>query len=222
MEWREASEIIDSILKGETVLIEYTTSYIPEFLLRFFVDYSKETGTTLLIDDDFDALHAIYTHAEFIELDIDLSGAYVLKTGGSVDHGNVIARVPFHPDPRVYINNYEKESMNALKDVPSPVINLVLGLENIFLLVRSPRDVYTILLAMQHFTGNKSRKAFYVINEWVMKSLPVDVMPELERIATTIVKLRPYHTGTTLQVVKSLNPALNELETKIDVWGWRK
>lgn len=220
MEWEKASEIADSILPGETVLVKYTTSYIPEFLLKFFVDYSEERGIPLLIDDNFDSLHTLITHAKFMNLSIDLSGVYVLKTGGKVELGKVVAKVPFHPDPRVYLKNYEETSEKAFKKLPSPMINLVLGLENIFLIVRNPLDVYRILLAMQKFIGKQDRKAFYVVNESVMESLPVSVLPELERIATTVIKLTPYHTGANLKVLKSVNPNLIGREVKIDIGGW--
>ncbi|ASJ08562.1 hypothetical protein A3L11_04670 [Thermococcus siculi] len=220
MEWEKAAEVMNRILPGETVLVEYTTSYIPEFLLRFFVDYSKRTGTALLIDDNFDTLHTIITHAEFMNLTIDLRDVYVQKTGGRIELGKVVAKVPFHSDPRIYLKNYEETSQRVFKEVPSPTINLVLGLENIFLIVRNPFDVYRILLAIQRFTGNKRRKAFYIVNRKVMESLPVNVLPELERISTTLIELSPYHTGANLRVKKSVNLSLAGKEVNIDARGW--
>ncbi|QDA30747.1 hypothetical protein FH039_02770 [Thermococcus indicus] len=222
MEWEKALEIADSVLPGETVLVRYTTSYIPEFLLRFFVDYAAERDVPLLIDDNFDALHTILVHAKFMNLtiNIDRDNVYVLKTGGRFEVGNVIAKVPFHPDPRVYLQNYEKTSFITFQKFPSPAINLVLGLENLLLHVRNPLDTYRIILGMQKFVGNKKRKAFYIVNEGVLENLPIKVMGELERISTTVIKLTPYHTGANLKVLKTINPALLERETKIDTGGW--
>jgi hypothetical protein len=222
MEWKNAFKIVDFILPGETVLVEYTTSYIPEFLLEFFVEYSRERGTSLLIDDDFDALHTLVTHAKFLEMEVDLSDVYVLKTGGKIELGNVVARVPFHPDPRVYLKNYEETSKEAFDSIPTPMINLVLGLENIFLLMKTPLDFYRIVLSMQRFMGDKRRKAFYVVNREVMESLPLAVLPELERISTTVMRLTPYHTGATIEVVKSVNPKLVGMKMNVDAGRWRE
>lgn len=222
MEWEKALEIVESILPGETVLVKYTTSYIPEFLLRFFVDYTAEKGIPLIIDDNFDALHTILVHAKLMNLtiNIDRDDIYVLKTGGKFEVGNVIAKVPFHPDPRVYLQNYEEASFKAFQKIPSPTINLVLGFENLLIPIRSPLDAYRIMLGMQRFIGNKKRKAFYIVNEGVLENLPIKLLGELERISTTVIKLTPYHTGANLKIVKTINPALLERETKIDTGRW--
>ncbi len=220
MEWKRAFEIADAILPGETVLVEYTTSYLPEFFLKFFVEYSRERRIPLLIDDDFDSLHTILAHAKFLELEIDLDEVYVLKTGGRIELGNIVARVPFHPDPRVYLRNYEEASIKALERIPAPFINLVLGLETIFFPVRSPLELYHILLSIQRFVGNRKRKAFYLINRAVMENLPHNPLPELERIATTLMVLKPYHTGADLSIKKAVNPVLNGMKTKVDAGRW--
>ncbi|ASJ14640.1 DUF257 family protein [Thermococcus radiotolerans] len=220
MEQGKVAEIIDSVLPGETVLVTYTTSYIPEFALKFFIEYSREKGIPLVIDDNFDTLHAIIIHAKTMGLSLDLDNVYVLKTGGKFETGNVLTRVPFHPDPRVYIKNYEESSVKVFREIPSPMINLVLGLENLFLVTRTPLDTYRIILAMQRFTGNERRKAFYLINEGIMKSLPLKSLYELERISTTVIRLRPYHTGAEVKVLKSINPNLVGLETTIDAGEW--
>ncbi|WP_297091075.1 DUF257 family protein [Thermococcus sp.] len=220
MNWEKATEIADSLLPGETVLVKYTTSYIPEFLLKFFVDYSKRKEIPLLIDDNFDTLHSIAIRAEMMNLPLKLDDVYVIKTGGKLDVGNVVAKVQFHPDPRVYLKNYEEAIQEALKEIPTPVINLVIGVENLFLIIRTPLDAYRLILAMQKFMGNRNRKAFYIVNETVMENLPIKVLQEFERIATTVIRLTPYHTGATLRVIKSINPNLIGREEKIDVEGW--
>jgi len=222
MERKTTAEIVDSVLPGETVLVEYTTSYIPEFLLRFFLDYTAERDIPLLIDDYFDALHTITTNARRIGLTIDLDqdNVYVLKTGGKFDVGNVVAKVQFDPDSRVYLANYEEASSKAYEKIQPPVINLVLGMENSFVCVKSPLDAYQMIIRIQKFTRNKKRKAFYVANEEAMKSLPIKVLGELERISTTVVRLTPSPAGANLKVLKSVNPRLVGMETVIDVGRW--
>ncbi|AIU69687.1 hypothetical protein TEU_04695 [Thermococcus eurythermalis] len=222
MEWKKVAEIVDAIFPGETVLVKYSTSYIPEFLLRFFVEHTSERNISLVIDDDFDALYKILTHAECIGLTIDLNrdNVYVLKTGGKFKVGNVVANVPFNTDSRVYLANYAAASSKVFQEIPSTSINLVLGLEDLFLSMESPLDVYQMVLRVQKFLGNEKRKAFYIVNEEVMESLPVKILGELERIATTVIRLIPYHTGARVQVLKSINPHLMGVEAGIDIRGW--
>jgi len=222
MEWKKTTEIVDSVLPGETVLVEYTTSYTPEFLLRFFADYTSERGISLIIDDNFDALHKIITHARSIGLTIDLNTAniYVLKTGGKFDVGNVVARVPFDPDSRIYLRNYAEASAGVLQEIQYPAINLVLGLEELFLFMDNTLDAHQMVIRMQKFIGNKKRKAFYIVNKEAMESLPIKVLGELERISTTVVRLTPSPAGANLKVLKSVNPRLVGMETVIDVGRW--
>ncbi len=222
MEWKNVIEIVESILPGETVLVKYTTSYIPEFLLRFFIDYTGEKNIPLIIDDDFDTLYTILAHAKHINLTINLDrdNVHVLKTGGQFEVGNVVAKVPFDPDSRVYLANYAEASAKVYQRTQSPAINLVLGLEELFLSTTNPLDAYQTVLRIQKFVGNKKRKSFYIINEDVMKNLPIKVLGELERISTTVIRLIPYHTGADLKVLKSVNPHLIETETTIDIEGW--
>ncbi len=97
-------KIIESVKPGEIALLEYLPSYIPEFTLLKLIEYSKEREIPLIIDDNFDTLPVIAAHIENLGIKVDFSGVYVIKTGGRIEVGNVLAKVPFHPDPRVYIN----------------------------------------------------------------------------------------------------------------------
>ena len=82
MEWDRAVDIIENILPGETVLLETRPSYTPEFVLKFFVDYSRMTGRTLVIDDNLDALHVLVTHLEKLGIELGIEEVPVIKTGG--------------------------------------------------------------------------------------------------------------------------------------------
>lgn len=75
----------------------------------------------------------------------------------------------------------------------TPAINLVLGLENVLMIMRDSRDFYRLLLSLQKYVGNKNRKAVYLINRDIVESMmPGFFLPELERVATTVVETRPY------------------------------
>ena len=219
MRWEGAFEILDSILPGETVLLEYTPSYIPEFVLKALLDYSKERNISVIIDDNFDALYTIATHARFLGINLDLEDVAVIKTGGREQVGNVVARVSFHPDAGVYIRNYEEASGRILEDTRHPAIDLVVGIENLFLFTRSPADSYQLILSIQRFLGNKWRKAFYLVNRDILESFPIAALAELERMATTVIEMTPYPDKARLKVKKSVNPHLMGRELDIDAGG---
>lgn len=220
MGWKNAGDIVGSVLPGETVLLEYVPSYVPDFTLKFFVDYSRSTDIPLLIDDNFDTLHTLKTHLEKLGVEIDLRDVPVVKTGGKKRVGNVLATVRFHPDPRVYIREYERALKPLLAKVQDkPFINLAVGVEHLFLLSGSVTDSYSIILTMQKFVGNTRRRAFYLINRGLLRGIRPGILHELERVATTIMDMEPMPTGVKIRILKS--PLLDNMgrTTIVDVGG---
>ncbi|ASJ06544.1 DUF257 family protein [Thermococcus pacificus] len=209
-------KIIESVKPGEIALLEYLPSYIPELTLLKLMEYSEEMKIPLIIDDNFDTLPVIAAHIENLGIKVDFSGVYVIKTGGRIDVGNVVARVPFHPDPRVYIKNYEKEASKVLEDVEDS-INLVLGLENFLKTLSSPSDIYLVIWILQRFLGNTRRRAFYLLNKKILDSLSPIISSEMKRVASTVVEMVPYPTGAILRFVKSTNVDLFGEELKVDI-----
>ncbi len=55
-------DAIDAVKPGETVLVEYYPSYVPEFATLALLMYSRRKGVPVVIDDNFDALHVIQKH----------------------------------------------------------------------------------------------------------------------------------------------------------------
>jgi len=148
---------------GETVLIEYYHSFIPELTTLGLLYYGKARRLPVIIDDNFDSLHVIQKHLEFVGIDEDFRDALVVKTGGKRNVGNVVTRVKFVSEPAIYIRNYEEASKAAFSNVEKS-INIVLGLERLFSFVSSVSEFYTFVIALQSFLGEKRRKAFYLIN----------------------------------------------------------
>ena len=127
-----------------------------------------------------------------------------------------MARVPFHPEPRVYIKNYRTAAEGLYDELGrGDFINLVLGLDHLFLHAGSPRDSYSLILFLQDHVGDRRRRSFYLTNRETMKVLPFRVLHELERISTTVLDLVPYATGVNVEVLKS--PKLSLLGTTITV-----
>ncbi len=210
--------LIEGIKPGETALLEYLPSYIPEFTLLKLMEYSEEKKIPLIIDDNFDTLPVIAAHIENLGIKVDFSGVYVIKTEGRIDVGNVVARVPFHPDLRVYIKNYENEAGKVFEGF-SDSMNLVLGLENFLKPLSSPSDIYLTIWVLQRFLGNTRRRAFYLLNRKILESISPVVYSEVRRVASTVVEMVPYPTGAILRFVKSPNVDLLGEELKVDIGG---
>lgn len=78
-------ELLDSIQFGETVLLEYHTSFAPEFVLLKIAEYAKARNLPLVIDDNFDTLPLIITRLKVLGIKKDIlnsENVYVIKTGG--------------------------------------------------------------------------------------------------------------------------------------------
>ena len=210
--------IIESVKPGEIALLEYPPSYIPEFTLLKLMEYSKETGIPLIIDDNFDTLPVIVAHIENLGINVDFSELYVIKTSGKIKVGNVLAKVPFHPDPRVYVRNYKKEVNEVLGEFRDS-INLVLGLENVLKPLANPSDIYFVILVFQRFLGDTRRRAFYLLNEKILRSLSPTIPSEMRRLASTVVKMTPYPTGAVIHFLKSTSVDLLGKELKVDIGG---
>lgn len=208
--------LIDEIKFGESVLIEYYRSFIPEFTTLNLLYYAKERGLPVVIDDNFDSLHVIQKHLEFVGIEEDFRDALVVKTGGKRKVGNVVTKVKFVSEPVIYIRNYEEEGRAVFSQVENS-INIVLGLERLFSFVSSVSEFYTFILTIQSFLGDDRRKAFYLVNKDIASSIPFNPLPELERIATTVIEATPRPTSGIFTFKKS--PSLDLFGKKVEISG---
>ncbi|KUJ99743.1 MAG: Uncharacterized protein XD43_0583, partial [Thermococcales archaeon 44_46] len=78
----EVFKLVDKIKFGEIVLVEYYRSFIPELMTLGLLYYGKSRGLPVIIDDNFDSLHVIQKHLEFVGIEEDFRDALVVKTGG--------------------------------------------------------------------------------------------------------------------------------------------
>ena len=207
-------KFVDKIRFGETVLVEYYRSFIPELMTLGLLYYGRSRGLPVIIDDNFDSLHVIQKHLEFVGIDEDFGDALVVKTGGKSNIGNVVARVKFVSEPAIYIRNYEELSKATFSKVKKS-INIVLGLERLFSFISSISEFYTFIIAIQSFLGNEKRKAFYLVNKEIASSIPFNPLPELERIASTVIEALPTPTSCIFTFKKSTN--LDLLGKKIEI-----
>ena len=213
------SELLELVRPGETVVVEYETSYVPEFALKLLADYTRENNVPFVIDDNFDSLYTVLVHCDMLGLKVDIGHSHVFKTGGRKEVGGTIRRVEFHPDPRVLLRNYDVAFADTVGTPENPAINLNLGIENLLYFVRDVRDFYRFLLGIQRYVGDKRRKAFYLVHTGLIRSLPPYVHPELRRIATSVWVFHSYPTGVKLSILRSPDLDLVGREFTIDVGG---
>lgn len=205
--------LIDRTPFGDLVLIEDETSYGSVMATYTLVRYAQERGMKILIDDTLDTLFMIRRQLEFLGVKEDFSDAIVIKTGGKIDVGNVVGRLPLESEQVIYLSRYG----NIAKEVFSEgrYINISLGLERLFAFVQDPVEFYTLMNSIQGFLGNKSRKAFYVIDKKVASSLKLNPIPELEEIATTVAYIKgEYGKG---KVTFGKNPFIEFLGNEYEV-----
>ncbi|NJE26676.1 hypothetical protein E3E22_08615 [Thermococcus sp. MV5] len=193
--------MLDRTSFGDLVLIEDETSYGCTLATYFFVNYARERGLKILIDDVLDSLFLVKKHLEFLQLQEDFSDVLVIKTGGKKNIGKIVARIPLESEPVVYLSRYE----NAARSVYSEgkYINIVLGLERLFAFMQSPFEFYTVIDSIQGFLGNQSRKAFYIIDKNVASTLKFNPIPDLEEIATTILYIQGKYGKGKIRFIKS-------------------
>ncbi|ACS90575.1 MULTISPECIES: DUF257 family protein [Thermococcus] len=215
-------KLVDKIKFGETVLVEYYHSFIPEITTLGLLYYGRTRGLPVIIDDNFDFLYIIQKHLEFVGIDEDFGDALVVKTGGKRDVGNVVAKLKFSGEPIIYMRNYEESSKATFSKVEKS-INIVLGLERLFSFVSSISEFYTFVIAIQSFLGNEKRKSFYLVNKEIASSIPFNPLPELERIASTVIEGVPTPTSGvfTFKKTTSLNLLGKKIEIPIGVIRWK-
>ncbi|USS41542.1 DUF257 domain-containing protein [Thermococcus aggregans] len=215
-------ELIDKIKFGEIVLVEYHRSFIPELMTLGLLHYGRSRSLPVIIDDNFDSLHVVQKHLEFIGIDEDFGDALVVKTGGKRDVGNVVARVKFVSEPVILMRNYEEAGKAAFSKIEQS-INIVLGLERLFSFISSIPEFYSFIIATQSFLGNEKRKSFYLVNKDIASSIPFNPLPELERIASTVIEAFPTPTSGifTFKKAASLDLLGKKIEVPIGVVGWK-
>ncbi len=208
---RELFNFLDMVKNGETVLVEYSSSnYALDFMVLLLKRYADERGYTFVVDDNLDTLYLIDKHLSFFGLKDVFSDAIVIKTGGVVNVGQVAERIKLEREPAIYLKRYESASKRVQEKHPKS-INVVLGLEKLFAFVNDFLSFYEILASIQRFLGNPNRKAFYMFDTRVCEMLPLNPLPELENLASTIVRAELREARIVGRITKCPN---------IEMMGW--
>lgn len=212
----EIFEIVDKIKFGEIVLLEHEHSFVPELGVLLLLRYAKMKNLPVIIDDNLDTLFLIKSHLEFFGIKEEFKDCYVIKTGGFLNVGNVVGRIHLATEPSVYIKNYKEIGFEVFDKLQNS-INIVLGIERFFHLLESPSEFYYMISALQYFLGNKKRKAFYFFDKDVGETAIINPLPELRRIASTVIEIRAHGSAASLTVKKAAAPFLLGKSVVIDI-----
>ncbi|CUX77350.1 hypothetical protein CHITON_0571 [Thermococcus chitonophagus] len=179
-----------------------SSSYGPEFFAVLLEKYSELRGRELVIVDMLDTLHVFSEHLKILGFQDIFQETPVIKVGGTINVGKVIKRISVAGEHLLYVKRYRDVLEEYLKDKKESVIVLVLGCERLMALLSRFSEFYQIIIETQKLLGHKKIITIYVIDTSVTKKLPLDPLPELERIATTVVKAEPREGAGVFRVEK--------------------
>ncbi|MBO8174891.1 MAG: DUF257 family protein [Thermococcus sp.] len=202
-------EEFPKIKPGEIVLIEHTPYSWHHLAFYVLATHLLKLGYPLIIDDLLDTLHLYKTYLNFAGLNTDFlnrSDVYVLKIGGHKEVGNVAATIRLTDEFYVHQENYRTAFDSILKQREF-FVNIVLGFDRRIALIQNPYERYLFLLNRAYYLGNKKRVAFYFVNINLLKRFPL-VLPFLEEISTTVVRIEKQDKKVALTFLKSPNVSL--------------
>ncbi|MFA4662578.1 DUF257 family protein [Pyrococcus kukulkanii] len=188
----ELFSLLDSLNPGEIVVMKTeSSSYGPEFFAILLKKYSEIREKELVVVDMLDSLHVLSEHLKMFGFKDTFSNVPVLKVGGTINIGRIIKRVSIGGEHIVYIKKYQEILEDYLRENEKNTMALVLGYERLMALLSKYNDFYQIIIETQKLLGHKKLITIYVMDTSVTKKLPLDPLPELERIATTVIKAEP-------------------------------
>jgi len=195
--------IWDSLKFGETVLLEHDSLMFPYKELAELIAWSKKRDYPLVIEDVLDTLYTYKSQMELAGIDSKiLDNIKVLKTGGRLEVGNVMRRFQVS-DILSLIKEFEMNYEHIFSRIEHATVPIV-GLDKLFLLAESKLESLALVNTLARYAGSRKRTAFYFINtDVLMNSIPY-VVPLLEELASTVIKIYK-DDEKTFKIIKSTN-----------------
>jgi hypothetical protein len=173
---------------GRTVLVENYAPLGTEAILALLLRSAEGRGTPVLIEDILDTLPVYIKHLKLMGVNVDLGKSNVLKIGGSEAVGNIIKKMNFDVDLKVYLRQYE-EALSGVS-IGEQFIDIILGFERIFAFNDNINDLYTLISSLRQFIISKRRRTFYFVEGPLMDKLKSSPRPVLEDLATSVISLQ--------------------------------
>ncbi|AMQ19273.1 DUF257 family protein [Thermococcus peptonophilus] len=163
----------------------------------------KNKGYRIVIEDILDTLYLHRVHLKLSGLDVSiLDDVPVIKEGGHQNIGKIIKYIKLSKDYVIWSREYNEVFSSVL--MGGRLIDIILGLEKLFLLSNF-REVVNVVNAILTYTGDERRIALYFLNKDLIEDNKHFVLPLVEEIATTVVRVSKEDEGFVMSVVKSMN-----------------
>lgn len=215
MHWKSSEDLWNLLKPGETILIEYSARSTPFIVFYSLIQWAKNNDFEILIDDILDTLYAYKVQLSLAGIDLDLfSDVLVIKEGGRVEVGRIVGRMGLR-DSAIYWSEYNKIMRPIFEKAKRLVINIILGIEKLFVLADSKREILNNINNILSWTGNTKRITFYFINTDLVNTLGIGVLPLLEELASTVINVDKNEGRVKLLITKSINNELDGLEINL-------
>ena len=215
MHWKSSENLWDLLKPGETILIEYSARSTPFIVFYSLIQWAKNNDFEILIDDILDTLYAYKVQLSLAGIDLDLfSDVLVIKESGRVEVGRIVGRMGLR-DSAIYWSEYNKIMRPIFERAKRLVINIILGIEKLFVLADSKREILNNINNILSWTGNTKRITFYFINTDLVNTLGIGVLPLLEELASTVINVDKNEGRVKLLITKSINNELDGLEINL-------
>lgn len=212
MHWKSSENLWNLLKPGETVLIEYSSRSTPFIVFYNLIQWAKNNDFEILIDDILDTLYVYKVQLGLAGIDLDLfNDVMVIKESGRVEVGMIVGRMGIR-DSAIYWSEYNKIMEPILERAKGLIINIVLGVEKLFVLADNKRDILNNINNILSWTGNTKRITFYFINTDLVNTLGVGVLPLLEELASTVINVDKNEGRIRLFITKSINDELDGQE----------
>jgi|Deesub1362B_J571_1020462.scaffolds.fasta_scaffold00143_10 hypothetical protein len=215
MHWKSSENLWNLLKPGETILIEYSARSTPFIVFYSLIQWAKNNDFEILIDDILDTLYAYKVQLSLAGIDLDLfSDLLVIKESGRVEVGRIVGRMGIR-DSAIYWSEYNKIMRPIFERAKRLIINIILGIEKLFVLADSKREILNNINNILSWTGNTKRITFYFINTDLVNTLGIGVLPLLEELASTVINVDKDEGRVKLLITKSINNELDGLEINL-------
>ncbi len=198
-------ELWDSLQLGEIVLVERMDLKDQYFGLYQLMSWGRSKGYTVLIIDVVDSFHILTSKARLAGLDCEcFDTTHVIKIGGRVKRGNVIAWISDLTEPVILIGKFKEAYERFLKE-NAPVLTIALGVEKLFVTSDVlPKSVHLAVSLLSEYVGNRDRLAVHLVKAPLLGEEHRYLLNLIEDIATTIIRVSSHGRIGEFKVVKSI------------------
>ncbi|NJE42365.1 DUF257 family protein [Thermococcus sp. GR6] len=195
-------DFVRSFEMGETVTVELSSCSPLHLIFYSALKSAQEEGMNVLILDGFDRLAIIVQDLKSVGIDVDLDNLDVIKGGGTLRTGNIIAHIDVSHDERVYIRKY-RDTFRRYLSSHSKTVLLVLGLEE-FIVKSSAgiRDEMFFMDLLRSFLNVPQRIAVYFINPSLISER---ARAQVEELSTRVISVECSN-GILVKIKKSIKP----------------